>query len=280
VNLPRTSPLWTSPWAWRRSEEVSETTRFGAFAIHLGISLVIFFVLGYLILFHWYPDFFFASDGGWQGIRIIAAVDLALGPTLTLIVYKKGKPSLRFDLSVIALIQAVCLAGGIWVVHAERPIAMVFSDGFFASMSAGDYEEAGQPVPDLSRFDTHPAWVSVILPEDLTEQASIRRKAYEASIPLRTLGAFYQPFSVDHVDVSRDGMDRTYLTKRDREAPFLEDFFARHDGTMTDYLFLPFGTRYSLSIMALRLEDNELLFLELPFTAEDETDDGPTSDQS
>ena len=48
--------------------------RFGAFAVHLGISLVIFIILGYLILFHWYPDFFFASDGGWQGIRIVAFV--------------------------------------------------------------------------------------------------------------------------------------------------------------------------------------------------------------
>ena len=42
--------------------------------------MVIFIIIGYLILFHWYPDFFFASDGGWQGIRIIAFVDLVLGP--------------------------------------------------------------------------------------------------------------------------------------------------------------------------------------------------------
>lgn len=101
--------------------------RFGAFAIHLGISLVIFAVLGYLIVFQWYPDFFFTSDGGWQGIRIVALVDLVLGPTLTLVVYKKGKPSLKFDLTVIALLQTACLIAGVYVVWSERPVAMVFS---------------------------------------------------------------------------------------------------------------------------------------------------------
>ena len=74
--------------------------RFGAFAVHLGISLIIFIILGYLILFHWYPDFFFTSDGGWQGIRIVAFVDLVLGPVLTLVVFnnKKPKAELRRDL--------------------------------------------------------------------------------------------------------------------------------------------------------------------------------------
>lgn len=239
--------------------------RFGAFAVHLGISLVIFFILGYLIVFHWYPDFFFASDGGWQGIRIVALVDLVLGPTLTLVVYKKGKPSLKFDLSVIALIQAVCLVAGVWVVYVERPIAMVFSDGNFTSMSADDWHQVERPVPDLSAFsDQPPAWVSVVLPEDPTEQGLIRGAALKASIPLRTMAEFYQPFSVDHVDVSTDGIELEALIALDQTAPFLENFFSQHGGTVEDYLFLPFGTRFSLSILAMRLENRELIFLDLP----------------
>ena len=126
--------------------------RFGAFAAHLGISLIVFLILGYIILFHWYPDFFFASDGGWQGIRIIAAVDLVLGPMLTLVVYKQGKPSLRFDLTCIGLFQAVCLAAGVWVVYSERPVAMIYADGLFTTQSADDYHKAGQEVPDLESF--------------------------------------------------------------------------------------------------------------------------------
>ena len=72
-------------------------SRIKAFLIHLGISAVIFFILLYLIIFHWYPGFLFTADGGWQGVRIIAAVDLVLGPLLTLVVYKAGKPSLKME---------------------------------------------------------------------------------------------------------------------------------------------------------------------------------------
>jgi hypothetical protein len=61
-----------------------------AFAIPLAISLVIFAILTAIGVFVWAPDFFFTTDGGWQGIRILGAVDLVLGPLLTLIVYKHG----------------------------------------------------------------------------------------------------------------------------------------------------------------------------------------------
>jgi len=54
--------------------------RWQAFLIHLGISTVIFLILLYFIVFHWYPHPFFAKGGGWQGVRLITGVDLVLGP--------------------------------------------------------------------------------------------------------------------------------------------------------------------------------------------------------
>ena len=107
--------------------------RFGAFGIHLGISALIFIGLAYLVLFQWYPDMFFTTDGGWQGIRIIILVDMVLGPLLTLIVFKPGKPGLKFDLTCIGVFQLVCLAAGTYLVYNERPLAMVYVDGQFTS---------------------------------------------------------------------------------------------------------------------------------------------------
>ena len=76
--------------------------RIKAFLIHLGISLVILFVLLYLLVFVWYPPPLFAADGGMQGLKIILGVDLVLGPLLTLMVYNpaKGWKRLKFDLWV------------------------------------------------------------------------------------------------------------------------------------------------------------------------------------
>ena len=52
--------------------------RFQAFAFHIFISAIIFIVLSALIIYLWYPDFLFKTDGGWAGIQIIAGVDFVL----------------------------------------------------------------------------------------------------------------------------------------------------------------------------------------------------------
>ena len=103
--------------------------RFSAFAIHLAISFVIFLVLAYLVVFEWYPGILFDTDGGWRGMRIIIGVDLVLGPALTLVAYKHGKPGLKFDLVCIALLQTVCLTAGTYVVWSERPLAALPEPG-------------------------------------------------------------------------------------------------------------------------------------------------------
>ena len=237
--------------------------RYTAFLYHLGISLVIFAVLGYLIVFHWYPGFFFQTDGGWQGIRLIALVDLVLGPALTLIVYKKGKPGLKFDLSAIAMLQTICLTAGIYVVYGERPLAIVFSDGLFHSMSADDYHDSNQPVPDLSRFDTPDLpWLTVELPEDLEAVSAIRLQAMQQRTPLATLAEFYRPFDTDDVDPERDAFPLTEIERRDPS--LLDRFTAENGGKRNDYLFVGFGTRYQSMLIAVRKEDGFKTAIELP----------------
>ena len=91
-------------------KDLSNITRLNAFLIHFSISLVIFFILLYFILVQWYPQPLFSTDGGWRVIRIIAVVHLMLGPLLTLIVFKPGKKGLKFDLSMIALVQVLAFS--------------------------------------------------------------------------------------------------------------------------------------------------------------------------
>src|ERR1700741_1219082 len=111
-------------------------SRYKVFLVHLGISLPIFGLLAYLVVKVWYPDFFFYTDGGWQGLRLLLGVDLVLGPLLTLIVYRAGKPGLRFDLSMIGLVRATCLLIGVWIVRDQRPLAIVYVDGAFYTVCA------------------------------------------------------------------------------------------------------------------------------------------------
>lgn len=104
-----------------------EIGRLHAFAIHLLISLAIFAALLGAMWLWFFPGALFAAAGGWQGVQIIALVDLVLGPCLTLIVFNRRKPSaeLRRDLTLIGLIQVVALAGGVYAAHLVRPLAVV-----------------------------------------------------------------------------------------------------------------------------------------------------------
>lgn len=101
-----------------------------ATAIHLLLSLVVFAVVLYLILFHWYPGPWFAIDGGWQGVRIMIAVDLVLGPLLTFLIFNPNKTRLALgvDFTFIAIVQISALVWGIYAVHSKRPLAIVHWD--------------------------------------------------------------------------------------------------------------------------------------------------------
>jgi hypothetical protein len=238
-------------------------SRYRAASVHFGISFLIFLALAYLVVFVWYPGFFFDTDGGWQGMRIIAAVDLVLGPLLTLIVYKAGKPSLKFDLSAIATLQLVCLAAGVWIVSSERPIAMVYVDGWFFAMNAGAYREVGVAPPDLSGVPgPSPKWVMVDIPDDPFEQSAIRSAMYRSHKPLRTLTERYAPFSPSAL-APDDAVAGTLLTERLPSA--VSVWLTEHGGALSDYRFYRYGARYKEALVAFHVPDNAFVgMLALP----------------
>ena len=127
-------------------------SRWRAAAIHFSISLFVFVLLLAVILAVWYPGILFSVDGGWTGLRIVIGVDLVLGPLLTLIVFKSGKPGLKFDLGCIVVAQSVCMAIGMWIVYSERPIALVMAYDTFYSLAAQEFEEFGKDVSVLDAY--------------------------------------------------------------------------------------------------------------------------------
>ncbi|MCA9014252.1 MAG: hypothetical protein R3F41_03815 [Gammaproteobacteria bacterium] len=114
--------------------------RWAAFSFHLTISLAVFLGLFGLVIALWYPGILFRIDGGWAGLKLITGVDVVLGPLLTLIVFKAGKPGLKTDLGIIAALQVACMAAGIWIVYQARPIALVFAYDTFFSLSASEFK--------------------------------------------------------------------------------------------------------------------------------------------
>ncbi len=174
--------------------------RYQAFAIHLGISLIIFMILTSVIVFFWYPGFLFSTDGGWQGIRIIAGVDLVIGPFLTLLLYKKGKPGLKFDLMCITAVQLCCLALGIYIVYQERPIAVIYADGTFYSMSKTQFKSRNIDYRHIEGVSLlSPTWIYIDLPEDEKE----RHKAIVSQFSSGPLYADTERYTPFHENINK-----------------------------------------------------------------------------
>lgn len=116
--------------------------RFSASAIHLALSLLVFLSFIAVLYLWWFPGNLFFMDGGWQIVKLVAMIDLVLGPLLTLMLFKRGKPSLKFDMSVIASIQIAALLYGFYTTYNQRVVALVYADQRFNTLTLTEYREA------------------------------------------------------------------------------------------------------------------------------------------
>lgn len=177
-------------------------SRWKAFAIHFSISLAVFLVLLAVILLVWYPGILFSIDGGWTGLRIVIGVDLVLGPLLTLIVFKAGKPGLKFDLSCIGIAQIGCMAAGMWIVYTERPIALILAYDTIYSVAAQEFAEFGKDPSILEDFPgSYPKLVYTQLPENEIQADIVSIRSQFIGDPLYIQTDRYRPLPESESEV-------------------------------------------------------------------------------
>lgn len=237
-------------------------TRYKAYLIHLGISTVIFAVLAGLIVFVWYPPPFFANDGGWQGIRIVVLVDMVLGPGLTLLVFKPGKPGLKFDLSMIALAQTAALIWGVWAIYDQRPVLVTFADDTFYTMTRGQVAEAGGQAPQvLAQATTLPAFAYVRLPANAQERIALSLAKMRAGVPMYMIGEHFEPMDASNLDgvlaASLDVQQRAHKNPELQAA--LQKLLEREQTDAESLAYLLLDGRYGASILVLRREDGRVV---------------------
>ena len=228
--------------------------RLRAAGIHLGLSALIFLAALYLILVQWYPGFHFTVDGGWQGVRIMAAVDLVLGPMLTLIIFNpfKARKLIVFDLSCIGLTQLGALIWGFYAIHSQHPVSINFSDGTFYSITAEPIKIEKYPLSMLAELsDRKPALIYVAPPaneEELTRAGmnELMGGIADYEDPLR-----FKAFAPNWETVKASAVDPAKQAQTDSEfVQGLERFLSRQGGSASDYLFFPYTGRYGSCTVA------------------------------
>ena len=103
-----------------------------------------------------FPAYHFMADGGWQGWRIVAAVDLVMGPLLFTVVYapNKARRLLVMDITLLISIQFLVMGWGLYKVLEQRPVADNYTFGAFQSATASSYHAAGLDIRKLSTLSS------------------------------------------------------------------------------------------------------------------------------
>ena len=97
------------------------------FLSHLSISFLIALLVIGLVFFVWYPAPLAKAVGVTNIFLMMLAIDVIVGPILGWLVYQEGKKTLKFDLSVIILIQIAALCYGVYSIEQGRPAWLVYN---------------------------------------------------------------------------------------------------------------------------------------------------------
>jgi hypothetical protein len=155
--------------------------RLKAFGLHLSASVsVLTLILGALYL-GWYRWPGWYLTGVLHVVVILGIVDLALGPTLTLIVANPRKPrrTLARDIAAIVIVQLAALIYGAATLWLGRPLYYAFSVDRVQMVQASDFEAKEVALgraqnPALTpHWYSRPRWIWAPLPEDPEEAAKI-----------------------------------------------------------------------------------------------------------
>lgn len=144
-------------------------TRWKASGTHLLLSLLVIGGIAITAFLLWYPWGLHRISGVDRILLIMLGIDVTAGPLLTLVVYRPGKRSLKFDLATIAVLQLAFLGYGLHTLWQARPVFLVGIDGQFTLVTANEIDPAtlSDARPEWRRLSwTGPRLVGARMPAD------------------------------------------------------------------------------------------------------------------
>lgn len=181
-------------------------TRIKAFTIHLAISTAMALAVIAIVFYLWYPAPLHTAVGVTQIFLILLAVDVVLGPVLTLIVYKVGKKTLVMDLAVIAFLQVSALSYGLFTVAEGRPAWLVFAADRFDLVRILDIDERKLEQADLAYRKPSllgPQWAVAVNPTDNDERNEILMESVMAGVDIAQRPNLYQPLESQKTEIQQ-----------------------------------------------------------------------------
>jgi len=233
-------------------------TKLRAFTVHLTVSAIVVLALLGIMWFIWYPAPYFEINSVWQVLQILVGVHVVLGPLLTLILFKPGKPGLKFDMSCVIVMQLGALIYGATIIYQQRPAFVVFGVDRFTAIPAADVAFDQLKYPELRRMaGIGPLWAQAHRPEDpALRQELLFGVLLEGQKDLEYRAEFYEPYQPDLTQLGTRSIDLKAIMALDLQAQqAVKTFIAQQGGRLEDYFYLPLRGKNKDIVAALSKKD-------------------------
>jgi hypothetical protein len=138
--------------------------------VTVGLLLLVYGLLRLL----WYPGGYFELFGVPKLFWTLAIGVLIVGPGLSTLVYRPGKPGLLFDLVVIAALEAGIFGWALLELHARQPVFAVFAVDRFEAVRRDEVDLQRLAYAPLAQRPGHtPRLVYAELPTDIDAMNSL-----------------------------------------------------------------------------------------------------------
>jgi hypothetical protein len=235
-------------------------SRWHAAGLHFLICVLIAAAVVTLMLAVWYPGRLFQAAGGNDLLMILVAVDVTLGPLLTLIVFQSGKPGMAFDLSVIAAVQVAALIYGGYVVFLARPAFVVFVKDRFEVVTAAELDPQDLAQAKYPQFREPPLAGPALAFAEMPADPAARTKLIEYSLGGRDLQTFpqiYVPYAERRAEVLAKAKPLAGLRADPDVAQAVDEYLAGAGAGAKDEPALLLRTRFAWLVVIVDRESAE-----------------------
>lgn len=183
-------------------------TRWQAGMVHLLASATVGLLILALIRFVWYPEVLFYIAGGASLATLIIGCDVVIGPLLTTLVFKRGKKTLKLDLSIILILQIAAMVYGCYIMYMARPAVLIAAgDRIYAigynQIDPADWQKAP---PNVVVSAGRPVQYAVLKPFDAVLRSRLVETLIETGKDQQMLPEQYRAYA--------DGRDELLAASR------------------------------------------------------------------
>lgn len=219
-------------------------SRYQAFGSHLLGSATVAACCAALVFLVWYPGTLAYASGVTNIFLTLLAVDVVIGPVITLIVFDRKKKELKRDLLVVLMLQLAALSYGMHAVFSARPVYVVFTADRFDLVFANSVSDTNLAKATHAEFKAlpwlRPRVIATQRPDDPKVRQELMFGALTTGEDIQVLPQFYVPYDTQKPAVIAKLQALPELQKFNARAQ--EDvaaLIARHAGEPGGVGFLP-----------------------------------------